>query len=170
MIWQCFLPWVKDNHPDKLETVNQLEDLVKNFHDDVGQIAFESLLQESLLTYVLDLWNDFLNYLRHDNGELSAFWMTYVDIIQDILLGLLRASREGNWDLHLHAQMTNLAVSQPEIYQAFKDGHFSVQLTESNPFGHLSAFKMIDLPSEHLVFFFFAAELNVFREAFFIGS
>ncbi|KAL8606728.1 hypothetical protein ACOMHN_018762 [Nucella lapillus] len=24
MIWQCFLPWVKYNHPDKLEAVNQL--------------------------------------------------------------------------------------------------------------------------------------------------
>ena len=34
------------------------------------------------------MWNDFLNYLRDDNGELSAFWMTYVDVIQDILLGV----------------------------------------------------------------------------------
>ncbi|KAL8624130.1 hypothetical protein ACOMHN_036133 [Nucella lapillus] len=162
MIWQCFLPWVKDNHPDKLEAVNQLQDLVVNFHDDVGQAAFESFLQQSVVTYVLHLWNDFLNYLRHDNGELSAFWMTYVDIIQDILLGLLRASRDGDWDMHLHAirlmipwcfaydrlnyarylpayyaQMTNLAASQPEIYKAFKDGNFSVQLTESNPFGRI---------------------------------
>ncbi|KAL8594843.1 hypothetical protein ACOMHN_016084 [Nucella lapillus] len=120
MIWQCFLPWVKDNHPDKLEAVNQLQDLVVNFHDDVGQAAFESLLQQSVVTYVLHLWNDFLNYLRHDNGELSAFWMTYVDIIQDILLGLLRAP-----------------PSQPEIYKAFKDGNFSVQFTESNPFGRI---------------------------------
>ncbi|KAL8590114.1 hypothetical protein ACOMHN_034344 [Nucella lapillus] len=151
-----------DNHPDKLEAVNQLQDLVVNFHDDVGQAAFESLLQQSVVTYVLHLWNDFLNYLRHDNGELSAFWMTYVGIIQDILLGLLRASREGEWDLHLHAirlmipwcfaydrlnyarylpayyaQMTNLAASQPEIYKAFKDGNLSVQLTESHPFGRI---------------------------------
>ena len=162
MIWQCFLPWVKDNHPDMLETVNELQDLVMNFHGDVGQAAFESLLEQSVVTNVLRLWNDFLNYLRHDNGELSAFWMTYVDIIQDILLGLLQASCEGDWDLHLHAirlmipwcfaydrlnyarylpvyyaEMTNLAASRPEIYQAFKDGNFSVQLTESNPFGRI---------------------------------
>ena len=63
MIWQCFLPWVKDNHPDELEALNQLQDLVVNFHDDVGQAAFESLLQQSVVTYVLPLWNDFLNYL-----------------------------------------------------------------------------------------------------------
>ncbi|KAL8580891.1 hypothetical protein ACOMHN_039591 [Nucella lapillus] len=36
-----------------------------------------------------------------------------------------------------YAQMTNLAASQPEIYKAFKDGNFSVQLTESNPFGRI---------------------------------
>ncbi|KAL8624538.1 hypothetical protein ACOMHN_005840 [Nucella lapillus] len=33
--------------------------------------------------------------------------------------------------------MTNLAASQPEIYKAFKDGKFSVQLTKSNPFGRI---------------------------------
>jgi len=61
--------------------VNELQDLVVNFHGDVGQAAFESLTEQSVVTNVLRLWNDFLNYLRHDNGELSAFWMTYVDII-----------------------------------------------------------------------------------------
>ena len=70
-----------------LKNVNELQDLVVNFHGDVGQAAFESLLEQSVVTNVLRLWNDFLNYLRH--GEMSAFWMTYVDIIQDILLGLL---------------------------------------------------------------------------------
>ena len=48
-------------------------------------------------------WNEYLDFLRHDNGNLSAFWMFYVDILGDILLGLLRASREGNWHLHLSA-------------------------------------------------------------------
>ena len=68
-----------------LETVNELQDLVVNFHDDVEQAAFASLLQQSAVTYVLHLWNDFLNYLCHENGDMSAFWKTYVDIIQDIL-------------------------------------------------------------------------------------
>ena len=26
MIWQCFLPWIQDNHPDMQETVNELQD------------------------------------------------------------------------------------------------------------------------------------------------
>ena len=48
-------------------------------------------------------WNKYLDFLRHDNGNLSAFWMSYVDILGAILVGLLRASREGNWHLHLSA-------------------------------------------------------------------
>ena len=33
--------------------------------------------------------------------------------------------------------MINFAASHTVIYQAFRDGNFSVQLTESNPFGHI---------------------------------
>lgn len=31
---------------------------------------------------------------------MSSFWMSYIDMI-DIVLGLIRASRESNWLLHL---------------------------------------------------------------------
>ena len=33
--------------------------------------------------------------------------------------------------------MTNLSASHPEIYQAFRDGNFSVQLIYSKPFGRI---------------------------------
>lgn len=38
--------------------------------------------------------------------------MSYLDIVEDVLLGLIRASREGNWLLHLHAirQMISCAL------------------------------------------------------------
>ncbi|KAL8603442.1 hypothetical protein ACOMHN_053109 [Nucella lapillus] len=162
MISQCFIPWLKGNYPDKLTDVNELEDLVENFHDDVQQSTFESLLDQTQVTDVFHLWNEFLHHMRHTNGELSAFWMICVDIIQNILLGLIRSSREGDWYLHLHAvrlmipwcfaydrlnyarylpayygQMINLAADYPEIYQAFKEGNVAVQLKENNPFGRI---------------------------------
>ena len=74
----------------------------------------------------------------------------------------MRASREGDWDLHLHsirmmipwcfaydkvnysryltpyfAQMTNLGDKNPEVQKAFKEGSFSAQLASSNPFGRI---------------------------------
>ena len=86
--------------------------------------------------------------------------MSYEDIVETVLLGLLCASREGNWPLHLsviqamipwcfaydkinyarylpayYAQMTNLPTQHPGVFQAFSDGYFSVQMSNSNPFG-----------------------------------
>ena len=110
----------------------------------------------------MGLWGDFLEHLHHSNGELSAYWMSYIDIVENVVLGLLRAARESNWDLHLSviralipwcfaydkvnyagypspnlAQMTNLPEKYPEVYKAFKTGQFSVQLSSNNPFGRL---------------------------------
>ena len=47
----------------------------------------------------MDLWKN----VSGTSQSLSAFWMSYIDMVEDVLLGLLRASREGNWELHLHA-------------------------------------------------------------------
>lgn len=109
-----------------------------------------------------EVWCQFLEYLRHTNGDLSAFWMSYIQLVGDVLLGLIQASREGNWQLHLfairqmipwcfaydkmnyarylppyYAQMTTLEVDHPEVYQSFMEGQFSVQLAGDNPFGRL---------------------------------
>ncbi len=105
-------------------------------------------------------WMDFLEHLCHQNGELSASWMSYIDMMENVVLGLLRASREGNWSLHLNAtrsmlpwcfaydkvnyarylspyfaEMTNLPEKKPDVYEAFKAGQFSVQLSSNNTFG-----------------------------------
>ena len=34
-----------------------------------------------------------------------------------------------------YAQMTNLPDKNPRVYEAFKAGHFSVQMSNNNPFG-----------------------------------
>ena len=83
-------------------------------------------------------------------------------MVEGIVLGLLRVSREGDWDLHLHsvrmmipwcfaydkvnysryltpyfAQMTNLGDKNPEVRKAFKEGSFSVQFASSDLFGRI---------------------------------
>ena len=86
--------------------------------------------------------------------------MFYVDIVGDILLGLLRAYREGNWHLHLSTiskmipwcfaydranyarylptyltKMYSLKDKHPKVYNIFCNGRFSVQLADQNRFG-----------------------------------
>ena len=83
--------------------------------------------------------------LRCNNGELSAFWMSSLEMVESVVLGLLRASREGNCDLHLHAirmmiaryvaygkvnyaryltpyyaQMPTLSETNPDVREAFR--------------------------------------------------
>ena len=48
----------------------------------------------------MELFGVYIKFLRCGSGNLSTFWMLYMDTI-DILLGLIRASREGDWMLHL---------------------------------------------------------------------
>ena len=92
---------------------------------------------------------------------MAAFWVSYIDIAE-ILLDLVRASREGDWLLHLSAiqrqipwcfaydkqnyarylpvyynEMTQLPESHPEVHDHFMNGGFSVQLGGKNPFGKI---------------------------------
>ena len=69
---------------------------------DLKQEKMTNLLQSPLSAELITLWTDFLEQLRHNNGELFAFWMSYIDMVEDVVLGLLRASREGDWELHIH--------------------------------------------------------------------
>ena len=52
----------------------------------------------------MQLFHQYLDLLRNDNGKLSSFWMSYVDMVE-IILGLLRSSREGDFLLHLASIM-----------------------------------------------------------------
>ena len=85
--------------------------------------------------------------------------MTYIDLVE-LLLNLLRASREGDWNLHLDSlnkmipccfaynksnyakylpwyllQMLNLPNTHPDLHKYLIDGGFSTQIGENNPFG-----------------------------------
>ena len=162
LAWAEFMRWLETSDPNHHITVVSFLEQVDTLASNLKQEGFEELLQSQVLSQVMSMWREFLNHLRHNNGELSAFWMSYVDMVEGVLLGLLRASREGDWDLHLHsirmmipwcfaydkvnyaryltpyfAQMTNLAEKNPEVQRAFKTGSFSVQLSTNNPFGRI---------------------------------
>ena len=51
-------------------------------------------------TCIMELFGVYIKFLRCGSGNLSTFWMSYMDMI-DMLLGLIRASREGDWMLRL---------------------------------------------------------------------
>ena len=162
LAWKGFIPWLEAHHPNQIHSVSALRDQISDAREEMFQAKFYELLSSDGLADSLILWNQFLSYLRHDSGNSSTFWMSYVDMVGDILLGLLRASREGNWELHLfairkmipwcfaydllnyarylpayYAHMINLQTDHPQVYQHFSNGGLSVQLADDNPFGRI---------------------------------
>ncbi len=95
--WRGFAPWLEANHADMMDLFARMMTQVHELHDELCQEEFDRLLLHEETTQLLVMWNEYLEYLRHNNGDLSAFWMSYLDIIGDILLGLIRAAREGDW-------------------------------------------------------------------------
>ena len=109
---------------------------------------------------ICQLFQHYLDTLREGHG-LSAFWMSYIYMVE-IMLGLLRASREGNWMLHLecirqmipwcfaydkvnyarylpfyYAHMSRLPIDHPDVHRHFMQGAFAVQLGSKNPFSRI---------------------------------
>lgn len=106
LAWEEFTPWVEKNAPERSWMIKSFLEDVKDMTSDLNQEKMTNLLQSPHSAELITLWTDYLEHLRHNNGELSAFWMSYIDMVEDVVLGLLRASREGDWELHLHAIRT----------------------------------------------------------------
>ena len=145
-----------------MSQVREVVAKVNEMAEAVSQEQFDSILQSQSLEELYQLLDQYLQYLRADNGDLSAFWMSYLDIVEDVLLELIRASREGNWLLHFHAirqmipwcfaydkinyarylpvyyaEMMNLPSEHPDVYGNFMAKNFAVQLAEGSPFGRI---------------------------------
>ena len=131
---------------------------MKELYDDLCQSRLNEVIQNESCARIFMLYNTYFEKLRKQSGQIASFWMSYIDIVI-ILLGLIRASREGNWQLHLnaihsmipwcfaydrqnyarylpihYAQMTSLPKDHPFSYEHLQQGGLSVQRSEHNPF------------------------------------
>ena len=136
--------------------------------DDINQTTLTTVLNDDSVSTILTRFDIFLTKLQEGmNRDLAAFWMTYVSM-EDIMLGLLRASREGNWELHsysratipwafaydkinyarympvYYAQMKQLVSSHPDVHAHFVNGGFAVQRGSRDPFGKIPADQAIE--------------------------
>ena len=82
LAWEEFL-WAEDNQ-ETSTTIEAFVDKVNSMVCDVNQQEFDDLLDSPLLAKLMTLWSDFLEHLRHNNGELSTYWMSYIDIEESV--------------------------------------------------------------------------------------
>ena len=108
--YRGFPEWLADNHPDKKAHLQQCLELISDLHAEMNSTSYQETVVHPTFTSVAELFQEYLDHLRHHNGPLSSFWMSYVDIVESILLGLLRAAREGDWNLHMFAIQEMIVV------------------------------------------------------------
>ena len=162
LIWEGFLSWIQACDESKRETLQQFLSSADNVWKDGMDIEMlQSLLDSESLAHVDTLFQQYMDVLRHQNGTMSQFWMTYIDLVT-ILLDFIRASREGDWALHLKSigeiipwcfaydrtnyarylpwylrNMTSLSTTHPDVDEYLKAGGFSTQMSDRNTFGRI---------------------------------
>ena len=100
MAWTGFENWLTENQQSKKRAVDDAVNGLASLYDKICNTEFQDKLKSQSFVELTDLYDQYMDYLRHKNGNLSQFWVSYLDMVE-ILLGLLRASREGDWKLHL---------------------------------------------------------------------
>ena len=108
------------------------------------------------------LFDRFTTFWQNDNGPMSHFWSSYIDLAT-LLLAFIRATREGNWQLHLDCvqtmipytfsydrtnysrylpvywrDMVDLPLSHPAAHDLLESGPFTVQRSNGNTFGQVA--------------------------------
>lgn len=164
MEWKGFLPWMEATHTSDLAHLEETLRIINDF--STHQISLDQVLQNKAYARIRTLFDMYLQFLRDGKGGLSAFWMSYQDMVE-ILLGLIRASREGDWHLHLasiratirwcfaydrlnyarylpYSEMSRLSTTHPDVYSEFMRGGFSVQLGPTSPFGRIPVDQTIE--------------------------
>lgn len=162
LVWESFVDWIKEKG-EETEILDHAVEKIKALDDSdkMDDEIFQSVSTDNAVIQLFELFQKFCTMLRDDNGSLSQFWMSYIDLVT-VLLNLIRAAREGNWILHLTAieamipwcfaynrinysrylpwyykQMKSLEYSHPELHTYLVDGGFSCQIGKKNTFGRI---------------------------------
>ncbi|KAI0222427.1 Phospholipid-transporting ATPase ABCA1 [Lamellibrachia satsuma] len=102
LAWKRFLSWLQANHTDDVIDMDETLKTISNLCKDVSQVSLKQVLQNvssDVPTSCICLKST-LNSCELENGSVLTFWLSYLGIVE-ILLGVLQASREGHWVLHI---------------------------------------------------------------------
>jgi len=102
LAWQGFNAWIEESHKESKTTVDTFFSQIGELYDYICETQFKKQMTRTSSVDFVELFDKYTEFLRHENGKLSKFWLSYLDMVE-ILLRLLRASREGNRELHVSA-------------------------------------------------------------------
>ena len=159
--WEGFYPWLDSCYPNETNEIKTSLEAIGDFVEDINKANHDDILQQLPFQHLCDRFTEYLGHLRNTNGPLSSFWISYIDMVE-LMLHMIRSSREGDWILHLssvwqmlpwcfaydavkysrymsvyYGDMMSLPQEHPDVFEFMKFGGFSVQMGSSNPFGRI---------------------------------
>jgi hypothetical protein len=93
--WTGFKAWIEETYPEDVLKLHDTMACIEELHCDIRQEKMEEIMIHPSCVYIFELYGKYLSVLRNSRGDMSAFWMSCIDMFE-IVLGLIRASREGN--------------------------------------------------------------------------
>ncbi|XP_071812536.1 uncharacterized protein [Apostichopus japonicus] len=147
--WQSFLSTLEEQKRQQFKKV--VSSLQASYPRE-----FDTQLEGSAYKAMMARYGDFIK--EGKNNATFAFWCSYLEMIGNILL-FIRATREGDWKLHLATvrvllpwmfaydrtnysrylpvywlEMNKLPITNPFIHDELVKGHFAVQRQDTHGF------------------------------------
>ena len=141
--------------------VNKVMDIRKEFSKE----KFYGLLSMEEFAKLEELYREFSKF---HNGPMKVFWDSYLEMVE-VLLNAIRATREGNWEMHIEStkemlpwfyaydhinyarylpiysvNMMSLEESHPEAHTMLANGDFGVQRTTHQGFSQVPVDQTIE--------------------------
>ena len=139
------------------------DETIRRIHYNLCPENFESSIDSGEFACYYTEYQRFVNYMKCGNNPLATFWLSYIDLVS-LILDVIYSTLVGDWNLFIESvkdvivwafaydrynysrylliflrDMLKLPLSHPDVYDAFIDGNFSVQLSENNTFGRNEA-------------------------------
>ena len=157
IVWEKFLTQLEESEEEN-ENIRKIIDEIA-IRKPTAETFRESLSSEKF-GKLMTSFDVFFKKIQNQ-GSMSEYWVSYITMVKT-LLDIIRASREGNFLLHLESveaiipwcfaydrtnysrylpyyiqSMKELETSKPSVWEYLCDRGFSVQLSSTNAFGRI---------------------------------
>lgn len=91
-----------DAKPETTEMLASVREEISTFTTDINNESFETLAVNQHFQAYRSRFDEFLENMKTNNGDLAQYWMSFLEMAQ-ILLNVIFATRSGNWVLLLES-------------------------------------------------------------------
>ena len=147
LAWQGFVAWIEENHKESKTTVDSFFSEIGELYDDICETQFKKHMTSTSSVDFVKLFDKYMEFLRHENGKLSKFWLSYVDMVEILHVSAIRsmipwcfAYDNVNYARYISSylsEMSLLGEEHPDVLAYLRSGGFSVQIGATNTFGRI---------------------------------